>query len=876
MVYARPPMAEPQGSTEKRGGSYEVHAEIGAGGMATVHLGQLVGARGFSRTVAIKVLHASYAKNKEFVSRFLDEARLVARIHHPNVMPTLDVIAEGDDLRIVMEYVAGESLDRLQARMRERGEQIPARVACAIIAGALHGLHAAHEAKNEFGEPLGIVHLDISPQNILVGTDGTTRVLDFGVARAKGDRVDPAVGGKSAYLAPEQVRGTDVSPRTDVFAASIVLWELLTGTSLFAADNHAATLQRVLAAEIPPPSQRVPAIPARLDEVLRIGLEREPARRFATARAMALELERAVAPALPSEVGRWVEAVAEATLVARAAKVQEMESHSARRPEGTMAELVPTREMYAEQAAVNLPEDALEDADTGSLLRAPGGKDPLVPRRAEDGSIRWQPRTARPAVEGAASGARPDRAARPSAASPTAPPRPRPDAAPRPDVAGRRKLIAIGVGGTTVVLAVLAVGARVLLLPGYVQAAAVTAAAAHGVTLTVTDASLSNGSVTLRGLTAKLAGVEQATCTIASAEVQIRGLSPNRVALGKLDVTVDGDAPAVLQALEGWAAAHRAKATARGESDVTSVPIDVPAAHFLWRQPAGQEVTRVEATAVRGTISALAAGTDGDELHLLTEALVVEARGGTFGPWSINVDVTAKGTRARLAFDPAVPDGANALLVSDTLGHASLELSVPKMATTSLGIPRTALGPDVTLPQQLEIALHYSQLSNELATGTLRAAFYGVRVPELGTTVDARLSGDAAGPQGGPMTVKNGLFSVGGVRATVTGTLTAGDRAVKGNLAWKAEPVPCANLVSLPTPAAAARDLHRKAADGDLGDLGELARDFGALGQAVGAVRVTGTFTASGTVAFNSTSLGQAKFTTVAKNACGIALFQGK
>ncbi len=353
------------------GGRYAIHAEIGSGGMATVHLGRLVGARGFSRTVAIKVLHASYAKNRDFVERFLDEARIVGRIHHPNVMPTLDVVAEGDELRIVMEYVAGESLDQLQANVVAKGERVPARIACAILAGVLHGLHAAHEAKNEFGEPLGIVHLDVSPQNILVGTDGASRVLDFGVARARArdDRSDSQVTGKSAYLAPEQVRGGEVSPRTDVFAAAIVLWELLAGESLFASDNHAATMQRVLAGVIPPVSAKVTDLPPRLDDLLKKALMRDPAQRFGTARDMALELEQCVAPALASEVGTWVEAVARATLVARAAKVQEMEAESAaaagttsgsaaptsRPPPGQLPGLVAPRAMYAEQAAVNLP-----------------------------------------------------------------------------------------------------------------------------------------------------------------------------------------------------------------------------------------------------------------------------------------------------------------------------------------------------------------------------------------------------------------------------------------------------------------------------------------------------------------------------------------
>jgi len=191
-------------------GRYALYAEIAAGGMATVHFGRLLGPVGFSRTVAIKRLHPQFAKDPEFVSMFLDEARLAARIRHPNVVPTLDVVATQGELFLVMDYVQGESLSRLIRAARERGHRIPPRIVSSILTGALHGLHAAHEAKNERGEPLNIVHRDISPQNVLVGSDGVPRVLDFGVAKAAGRVQTTREGqlkGKLAYMAPEQIGG---------------------------------------------------------------------------------------------------------------------------------------------------------------------------------------------------------------------------------------------------------------------------------------------------------------------------------------------------------------------------------------------------------------------------------------------------------------------------------------------------------------------------------------------------------------------------------------------------------------------------------------------------------------------------------------------
>ena len=312
-------------------GRYALYAEIAAGGMATVHFGRLLGPVGFSRTVAIKRLHPQYAKDPEFVSMFLDETRLATRIRHPNVVPTLDVVATQGELFLVMDYVQGESLSRLIRAARDRGERIPPRLVGSIVSGALHGLHAAHEAKNERGEPLHIVHRDISPQNVLVGTDGVSRVLDFGVAKAAGRIQTTKEGqlkGKLAYMAPEQIGGS-VTRQTDVYAAAIVLWEALTAQRLFSGDNEGQILSKVLGGLVQPPSAVVPDLPVALDEVVLRGLAREPAHRYATAREFAIAVERCVGVASSTEVGEWVEAVAHGALVKRAEKIAEIESSSA-------------------------------------------------------------------------------------------------------------------------------------------------------------------------------------------------------------------------------------------------------------------------------------------------------------------------------------------------------------------------------------------------------------------------------------------------------------------------------------------------------------------------------------------------------------------
>ncbi len=316
-------------------GRYALYGELASGGMATVHLGRLMGPVGFARTVAIKRLHPQFAKDPEFVSMFLDEARLAARIQHPNVCATLDVVATQGELFLVMEYLQGETLSRLIRGARTRAESIPPNIIISIIAGSLYGLHAAHEAKTERGEPLNIVHRDISPQNILVNRDGVAKVLDFGVAKAAGrfhTTREGNVKGKLPYMSPEQLRGQPIDRQTDVYAAAVCMWEALTLRKLFKGENEGAVLEQVLFGAVDPPSTFNPDVTPALDALVMRGIERDKTKRFATAKEMAQALERTLHPALATDVGDWVELVAGETLLARAEKVAEIESVTGDQP----------------------------------------------------------------------------------------------------------------------------------------------------------------------------------------------------------------------------------------------------------------------------------------------------------------------------------------------------------------------------------------------------------------------------------------------------------------------------------------------------------------------------------------------------------------
>jgi serine/threonine-protein kinase len=282
--------------------------------MATVLLARIAGAGGFQRFVAIKRLHPHLAGDQEFVEMFLDEARIAASIHHPNVVPILEVGTSDRGYYLVMEYVEGDTLARLLARAATIHERIPLPIVIRILLDTLAGLHAAHELRDDNDEDLNLVHRDVSPQNILVGIDGTARITDFGVARAATRLSSTRAGqlkGKLAYMAPEQARGGNIDRRADLFALGTVLWEVLADRRLFKGEGEADTLNRVLFEPIPGLIDTAPETPPVLGMVTMKALDRDPEKRHRDAAAFAEELEKAArsiqAVANHSEVAVYVQ-----------------------------------------------------------------------------------------------------------------------------------------------------------------------------------------------------------------------------------------------------------------------------------------------------------------------------------------------------------------------------------------------------------------------------------------------------------------------------------------------------------------------------------------------------------------------------------------
>jgi serine/threonine-protein kinase len=312
---------------------YQQLTKLGAGGMATVYLARKIGAGGFERLVVLKRIHPHLAEEKAgLVSMLRDEARLASLVRHPNVVSVIDVVEDEGQLVLVLEYVEGVSLAQLMSRAKEAGVLLPPAVVSRIVVDALRGLHAAHEARDADGNPLQMVHRDVSPQNILVGADGITRIIDFGVAKAEGRSVMTTSGmmkGKLTYLSPEQIKLVPLDRRADIFAAGVVLHEALVGRRLFRGTDEGDVLLGILVRDIEDPSSLVPGLPPALDAVIQRALAREREERFQTAAELADALEDMIGCALPREVASVVRALAGAELAATAGAMREARSVNA-------------------------------------------------------------------------------------------------------------------------------------------------------------------------------------------------------------------------------------------------------------------------------------------------------------------------------------------------------------------------------------------------------------------------------------------------------------------------------------------------------------------------------------------------------------------
>ena len=312
-------------------GSYQPLFELASGGMGVIYVARKSGDAGFERLVVLKRVHRHLLADPAFRSMLRDEARVLSLVHDAHVASVLDVVESDGELTIVLEYIESMSLAALLTSAKERAELLPVPVAVRIVADALAGLHAAHVAVNAEGKPLGLIHRDVSPQNILVGFDGASRLIDFGIAKATARPVrasrpdDTASGvlkGKLRYMSPEQLAQTPVDVRSDVYSVGLVLYEAVTGQRIYGGTDEADVLLNKLLSNVKPPTEWVSDLPLALEWVILKALERERSDRFASAAEFEEALTRTVVAASTREVARFVEALGSSQLETRREQIR--------------------------------------------------------------------------------------------------------------------------------------------------------------------------------------------------------------------------------------------------------------------------------------------------------------------------------------------------------------------------------------------------------------------------------------------------------------------------------------------------------------------------------------------------------------------------
>ncbi len=280
----------------QRLGKYELLRHLASGGMSRVFLARATGPGGFARHVVLKTLPTERRDDEQYVSMFLDEARLVAALNHQHIAQVFEVgCADDGTYFLAMEYVHGETVRHLLESARKQRVRLPIEVGLSIACAAAAGLHHAHERRDASGTPLGIVHRDVSPSNVILGYDGSIKLIDFGIAKATLRTTQTQTGfikGKAGYMAPEQARGYEVDRRSDVFALGVLAYELTTQTRAYHAESQFESIRRTLRGDIAPPSLRVADYPPALEDVIMTALELDPDDRFQDVDAMRIAFEQ--------------------------------------------------------------------------------------------------------------------------------------------------------------------------------------------------------------------------------------------------------------------------------------------------------------------------------------------------------------------------------------------------------------------------------------------------------------------------------------------------------------------------------------------------------------------------------------------------------
>lgn len=899
--------------------AYELVALVGEGGMAQVWVARRKGVHGFEKLFAVKVVHARLEDKPRFHAMFLDEAKIAADIQHPNVAQVFDLGEHDGMLYLAMEYVDGESLSSLARGLEASGVEngiLPLDVSLRIAREACAGLEAAHTARDAQGRPRGIVHRDVSPQNILLGVRGEVKLIDFGIAfaahREAGVTRDGTVRGKLQFMAPEQVRREPVGPQADVFGIGATLYAMLVGFAPFAAETELATLQRLVSSE---PARIPERLPRAVRDVLARALALDVAERYPSAAALGAAVEEAAHELGVTRVdlAAWVSA----SLSPRARALRE---HLAEGPRPSAPEVgaaapleLGTKDVVAVSGNTKAwerfypapvvpelgvdtgePPNARSRASRGSAGaieldhgKSVGGTDALrlapVPRVSEPfaGSTASVPPTAarapaappspppqepsREFFDVAALAARAsspeDDAVAPARAADVTPARrvERPASRPRPAPPLQRALVAVALAGLVVAIVVVA-------LPLWIRHRVTETARAAGLTVTMERVSVALTGVTFRGVAVR--AVEVPGLSVRIEEATTRGFSAEEVHLSDVQVDVTGPAVEVAAGL-ARASARVAEESAVSDPRAPQKPprhLIVSRARIAWSGVLG-EGTGLAAEGVAleldervgrvvDTGRPVLGAPPGVVLRATSDRAKVTTARGTLGPWGLSAQLDGASNRLRVLFDPALPDGPSALWTWGPSTPEQLTIRTPRVPLATLGIPPELVGlaPGSSPDVEAQLESKLTPVGRVDAHGKLDVR--QAKLPGGVPAFDLRVEGSATGSPGKPLELERTSVTVGSLVASLTGTVEVSLAGARVDATWRLVPIPCANLV-------------RREAE----SLGPLAVALQDLGDATGVARVTGTAQASGTLLLDTGSPTPALLRAKTRDTCGVRLF---
>jgi serine/threonine-protein kinase len=818
---------------------YELVALIGEGGMAHVWA-----AREGERILALKVIHSRFAEDANFRAMFLDEARIVSAIAHPNVARVHGLGTAGQGLFLAMEYVDGESLAALIAPQKT----VPLPVALRVVADACAGLHAVHRTTDPLGQALNIVHRDVSPQNMLITANGTVKLIDFGIAHAR-DRAAAAtttgqIKGKVRYMAPEQARQEPVGPPTDVFAAGAVLFRLLAGHPPYAANDYLATLQALLTGA-PPLVQLPPDVPPAVTAVLERALAPQPSMRIPTAQALGDALEALIAQLpRPPDVSSWVaqhetrEGAARRAAIAQHQRPPLLELPS--RGGGT----APLAEPLRMPARSGGPDERDERSfmDVGALARGAGPR-VAAPMPSPGERPRVNEANARPPDDAEGGSAAPARDVMPSPSAPApAPARLAPG--PHPAAGGGSARAAV-----FAIALVLVVVGLLLVLPTIVRERAIAMAHEAGFTMKVEHTGIGFGGATLRGVTLTSPSLPGVRASVD--EIGVLGLFRRDLRFYGLKLEATGAPADLLVPLSLLVDENRARFA--GTPDRPR-KLGLTGAQLTWTGLAGPGSKLEVADAVldidsrgarleetRGSVGRLSfkSGPNGREL----------------GPWAATYESSPTTSRLRIMFDPPVADGPSALIVGlPPLVDATVRIPRARFAHLGFGPEDLGLPADADTEIDVTLEAHVTAARSELKG---QAALYGARVgvgaKGAARRMDVRADLGLHGVAGKPLELDHTSVTVGPFNAGVTGTLTPYEKGVRLDAMVRAAPIGC--------------DRIAKASGGLAGSVAS------ALDATGGAIRLTGNVNLNGVVKWDSAAPDESSVTWLAKESCGVSIF---